>query len=183
MTTLRRGFKAEGERIAACVRRELDLGEWEAVDPWILAAHLGYEVVELRAFEARHPDEVALLRRHTGPRGFSAVTLPRGGGQGPLVILNDGHSLRRRAADLCHELAHGLLLHQGETFDAKGRDEVREMEEAEAHWLGPTLLIPGEAARYIVREGFTVGQAAGIYGASEQLVRMRLRVTGALRRA
>ena len=183
MTALRRGFKAEGERIAACVRRDLDLGEWEPIDPWVLAKHLGYTVIDLRVFEVLHPAEVALLRRYTGPKGFSAATLLLGRDVSPSIILNDGHSLRRRAADLCHELAHGLLLHQYELFNAGGRGKVDEMNEAEASWLGPTLLVPGKAARHIVREGLSVVQAAEVYGVSEQLLEMRLRVTGARKMA
>ncbi len=181
MIELRRGFKAEGERIAADVRQGLGLGEWEPIDAWLLAYDLGYEVVDLRVFENCNPDQVELLRRYTGPKGFSALTLPRGPGEDPLVILNDGHSLRRRAADLCHELAHGLLLHGGEIFDEAGRSGIGEVEEAEANWLGPTLLVPAKAARHIIREGLSAPQAAEVYGVSEQLLRMRLGVTGALK--
>ena len=94
-----------------------------------------------------------LLRRCTGPKGFSALTLSHNWEQGPRIILNDGHSSERRAADLCHELAHGPLLHECEFFDANGRGEVEKIQEAEAHWLGPTLLVPRKAVRYIIREG------------------------------
>lgn len=179
MIELRRGFKAEAERIAACVRRDLDLGEWEPICPWRLARHLDVDVVELGVYLEIHPQDVAILRQYTGPKGFSALTLPFDEGRSPLVILNDGHSLRRRAADLAHELAHALLIHSHELFGVEGRDAVRLMDEAEANWLGPAILVPGKAARHILREGYSVEQAAEIYGVSGRLIEMRLQVTGA----
>jgi hypothetical protein len=50
--------------------------------------------------------------------------------------------------------------------------------EAEVNRLAGTLLIPNEAAVYIVREGL-VAQAQGIYGVSEPMLTYRLRISGA----
>lgn len=174
---LRRGFKAEAERISACIRREMHLEEADPICPWKVAKHLEYQVADLSKFAEELPEEVALLRKYTGPKGFSAVTIfaeraPR------YVILNDGHSEKRRAADLAHELAHGLLLHPSECMSPEGRTNVDKMHEEEANWLGPTILVPRAAARSIVRRQLSVAVAADQYGVSEELMELRLRVTG-----
>jgi Zn-dependent peptidase ImmA (M78 family) len=182
VTKLRRGFKAEAERISACVRRDLELEEWDPICPWELAKLLEFNVVDLSEFEDRLPDQVAMMRSCTGPKGFSALTLFPDG-DNPLIILNDGHGLPRQAADLAHELAHGLLLHSPENFGHGGRGKVDKICEAEASWLGPTLLVPGEAALRIARQETGLRTAARSYRVSEKLMEMRLQVTGARRRA
>lgn len=56
-------------------------------------------------------------------------------------------------------------------------------QEDEAHWLGPALLISEEAAVHITRIGLSNSAACNEYGVSEDLLQMRLQVTGALKRA
>ncbi len=50
---------------------------------------------------------------------------------------------------------------------------------AETNWLGPALLVSEEAAIHIAVQGMEINLASDRYGASPQLVRMRLNVTGA----
>lgn len=157
------------------------MGEEDPICPWSLANLLDFNVVDLSTFERQLPEQVAIMRRCTGPKGFSALTLfPNG--KDRLVILNDGHGIPRQSADLAHELAHGLLMHSPENFGHGGRGKVDKICEAEASWLGPALLVPGKAAVRIVRQKMGVGAAANLYGVSEELMEMRLRVTGARRR-
>lgn len=182
MNGLRRGFKAEAERIAADIRRDLALDESDPLCPWKAAGLLGFDVLDLSAFEAVHPVQVPLVRACTGPKGFSAVTVHRSG-YVPAIVLNDGHGRARQAADLAHELAHGLLLHPPEDFAAGGRNGVNALHEEEAKWLGPALLVPNVAARRIVRTEMPMADATEKYGVSVALMQMRLQVTGALRSA
>jgi hypothetical protein len=56
-------------------------------------------------------------------------------------------------------------------------------DEEEAHWLGPTLLVPGPAAHAIARKRVSIEMAAAQYGVSEELMRMRLNMSGAFKRA
>lgn len=157
------------------------MGEEDPICPWRLANLLDFNVVDLSEFEHQLPEQVATMRLCTGPKGFSALTLfPNENDR--LVILNDGHGIPRQAADLAHELAHGLLMHSPENFGHGGRGKVDKICEAEASWLGPTLLVPGRAALRIVRQKMGVRAAAHFYGVSEELVEMRLQVTGARRR-
>ena len=55
--------------------------------------------------------------------------------------------------------------------------------EEEANWLGPALLVSEEAANHVARMGLPLAKASDVYGVSEDLMRMRLNVTGALIRA
>lgn len=179
---LRRGFKTDAEWYAQDVRLELKLARTDPLCPWSLAQNLGHQVVDLSDFEEAHPLDVARLRRCTGARGFSAVTIHKGGAR--LVILNDGHERPRRAADLAHELAHGLLHHVPLPLsDGTGVRTFNARDEEEAHWLGPTLLVPEAAALLIARQCIPLAAAASEYGVSEQLMRMRLNTTGALKRS
>jgi len=55
--------------------------------------------------------------------------------------------------------------------------------EDEANWLGPALLISDEAALLIVKRQYSLEQASDLYQASVEVVRFRLNVCGAFRRA
>lgn len=175
---LRRGFKTEAEWYAADVRKELSLRAWDPICPRRMADLLNHKVVDLSAFQATHPTDVGILRQCTGPKGFSAVTLYKGALR--LIVLNDGHSAARQAADIAHELAHALLHHKPLPFNADaGVRAFNADDEEEAKWLGPTLLVPRPAAVGIARRGEPESDAADRYGVSVELMRLRLYATGA----
>lgn len=176
---LRRGFKAEANWYARDCRRNLGLAPHAPLCPWQLAAHLGFPLVPLTAYEADLPRKaVAYFRSATGQKAFSAITLFSGSAR--LIIYNDAHSRKRQAADIMHELAHGLLLHPPKPpFNALGSRHYDRDREDEANWLGPALLVSDEAALAIVEAGLSVVEASDQYGASTDLVRMRLNVSGA----
>lgn len=179
--TLRRGFKTEANWYARTLRAELGLLPYSPMCPWKLAVHLGFPVMSLAEFASDHPKEVAHLRGAAGQKDFSAVTICAGTHR--LIIYNDGHSPKRQAADVAHELSHGLLLHPPKPpFDETGSRHYDPVLEEEANWLGPALLVSEEAALHIVERGLSVSEASDRYRVSEQVVRMRLNVTGAFRR-
>ncbi len=178
---LRRGFKAEAEWYAENVREELSLRAWDPVCPRKIAELLNHQVIDLSAFEATHLQDVGILRQCTGPKGFSAVTLHKG--EFRLIVLNDGHSAVRQAADIAHELAHALLHHKPLPLDnGTGVRAFNADDEEEAKWLGPTLLVPRPAAVGIARRGDSDQEAARRFGVSVDLMRLRLNATGARKR-
>jgi hypothetical protein len=67
-------------------------------------------------------------------------------------------------------------------FDPSGTRNYDKTMEEEANWLGPALLVSEEAAMHFAALRLTISKASDVYGASEQLVRMRLNVTGASQR-
>ena len=178
----RRGFKSEANWYAREMRRELGLGPHSPLCPWKLAAHLEFPLFTLSSLAQAAPEVVTYFRSSVGQSEFSAITLFDGPHR--WIIHNDAHDRKRQAADIAHELAHGLLLHPPKPpLDANGSRHYDADREEEANWLGPALLISDEAAVQIARRGHTVAQASDIYGASLDVVRFRLNVSGAYKRA
>lgn len=174
---LRRGFKTEAEMIARDLRFELGIGSVDRLDPLRLAEYLSIPVIPLSIFEKQDPTAI----KHFSvvePKAFSAVTVFFGFER--LIVHNDYHSNPRQYTNITHELSHAILLHPPTPplSDHGCREWNSELEE-EANWLSGTLLIPEEAALYIVRNGWTEFQAAQWYGISRAMIRFRLNVTGA----
>lgn len=175
----RRGFKAEANWLSSHVRDELGIPAHLPLCPWRLAEHLGFPVIDLTAYEASEPEMVRYFRSAKGQEDFSAITLFMGTTR--FIIHNDAHSKKRQAANIAHELAHGLLLHPPKpAFDEAGSRHYDKNMEDEANWLGPALLVSDEAAMHIARLRLPMAAASDMYGASVQLVQMRLNVSGAL---
>jgi Zn-dependent peptidase ImmA (M78 family) len=177
----RRGFKAEANAYARDLRRELGLAAHTPLCQWRLAEHLGYRIVPVSSVKDNICGQALYLMSPRGRREFSAITLQ--GPFGPLIVHNDTHDLKRQAANLAHESAHGLLHHKAQPlFEDGARAYNKEMEE-EASWLGAALLISDEAALLIVQRGYSLEEASDRYGASVELIRWRLNVCAAFRRA
>jgi len=118
-------------------------------------------------------------RKHRG--AFFAVTVFRGYER--VIIVNDFHTRDRQASNIAHELAHALLWHEpGTAFDGDGVRERNQQQEEEARWLAGALLISEDAALHIVRQKLSFRDAAERYGASNEMVRFRINVTGARKR-
>lgn len=180
--TLRRGFKKETNEYAKEFRVELGKKSFEPLCPWSLANHLSIPVLKLSQLNAAE-DAIQYLTI-TDQEVFSAVTVFNG--RKRLIVHNDSHHPRRQAANISHELSHAVLGHSptppftdsGERFL---NTTIQELED-EANWMGSALLISEEAALHIVRKKIPLQEAVTLYGASQQLIQMRINVTGAKRR-
>ena len=177
---MRRGFKTEAKWIAKQIRCELGIGMTDPLDPWGLAGLLDipvFRLSELRNAAERAYKYFSEVEREV----FSAVTVFYGNRR--VIVHNDTHSPGRQASNVCHELAHGLLLHMPTpTFDDQGcRYWSKEIED-EANWLSGVLLVPDEAAIAIVKNGIDLDKAAAYYGVSVQMMQFRINVSGARRR-
>ncbi len=179
--SLRRGFKANANRISLRLRQSLGLGPEAPIDLTHIAARLNIRIVCLTEFADEYP---AAVRQLTviDEGAFSAATLPLGSGK-RIIIHNDRHDPGRQSNSIAHELAHVLLGHRFTLpIDASGcRNGDRELEE-QANWLGPTILISNEAAMHIVRIGMDTGTACNLYKVSPTLLRMRINASGATTR-
>jgi Zn-dependent peptidase ImmA (M78 family) len=176
----RRGFKAEANSTADEVRGELGLDRLDALDPLQLAAHLDIPVIGLSGLTdaARGVEHFTQVE----PSTFSAITVFRG--KRRLIVHNDGHAPGRCNSNVTHELAHGLLLHPPTpALDDRGCRHWNQNIEDEANWLAGVLLVPERAALSIARRGRTPEEAAEHFGVSAQMMRWRLNVTGAHKRA
>ena len=178
-TKLRRGFKKEANELAGEFRQELGLAPHDALCPWRLAAHLDIPLLRLSQFTS-NPD-ISYLHSAHGKKEFSAMVCFDG--IAGFVIYNDAHALTRQAADISHEIAHIVLRHPPKPpIDERGSRDYDPLSEVEAHWLGPALLVSEEAALHIVAQGFSMPLASRLYGASEELITMRINVVGARKR-
>jgi Zn-dependent peptidase ImmA (M78 family) len=177
--TLRRGFRAEAERIANGLRTDLGL---QAADPLPLedaARARGVRVVSAASL-------VALERLNELERiqafAFSACTLDLAGG--PVIVFNPLRSEPRRRSDIAHELSHLLLGHELTEIREVGGVPFRTCradQEEEATTLGGTLLLPRALLIQVTARGMELDEIARTYGITRDMVRFRINTTGVLR--
>lgn len=175
---MRRGFKTEARELSRHVRGELGLTPLDALDPWALADHLAIPIWRLSEYEEIQSAVTLLSGPHQG--AYSAMVAFVGHRR--VIIHNDAHALTRQRADISHELAHALLLHEPHTVRAGTAPAFDPDQEEEAGWLGGVLLVTEEACLAACRRKLTVSDAAGAMGVSEQLMRWRINATGARKR-
>lgn len=174
---LRRGFKSDANAIAIEVPSELGLAALDALDPWRLAESLDIPVWPLSELGSDAPNSVRYLQS-IEPDAFSAVTVFHGTRR--TVVHNDVHSRGRQVSNIAHELAHGLLHHRpAPALDDSGCRRWDQTIEDEAQWLAGALLIPEDAALWIVRRGLSETDAAAHFGVTAPMVRFRVNATGA----
>ncbi|MDK1378162.1 MULTISPECIES: ImmA/IrrE family metallo-endopeptidase [unclassified Sinorhizobium] len=176
---LRHGFKAEANAWSRDLRREMGLSAQSAICTRRLCEYLELPLLKLSKVEA-NPAHLAYFLAGEGRKTFSAVTLSVGGRR--WIIHNDAHDDGRQAANIAHEIAHALLNHPIPALFSDDGQRSHKADEEEAKWLGPALLISDEAALFIVSSGMSVSQAATFYGASREVVQMRVNVCAARRR-
>jgi Zn-dependent peptidase ImmA (M78 family) len=177
--SFRRGFKTEANEIVAEVRTELGLTLYNRLDPPALAEWLEVPIVGLTDFLSQAPEVQHLL--YVEPEVFSAVTVFAGSQR--TIVHNDAHAVTRQRSNVCHELAHALLLHPPTpALDDTGCRHWNQNIEDEASWLSAALLVPEAAAMAIAKGRWTNADAARYFGVSPAMIRFRLNSTGAMTR-
>jgi Zn-dependent peptidase ImmA (M78 family) len=116
-----------------------------------------------------------LTRQEQG--AFSAMIVFAG--RRRVVIHNDAHALTRQRANICHELAHALLIHEPQSAQPGEPLAYNTAQEDEAKWLGAVIQVPDEACLHACRNGHSIENAARRMGVSMQLMRWRYNVSGA----
>lgn len=176
---MRRGFKTDARNLAREVRADLNLTPLDPLDPWALAEHLAIPVWRLSDYQAAIPGAVELLTG-TAAGAFSAMMAFVG--QRRVIIHNDSHATTRQRSDIAHELAHALLLHEPHrVLDGRAPD-FNELQEAEASWLGASLLVTDEACLLLCGRRVSTAAAADRMGVSEPLMRWRINSIAARKR-
>jgi Zn-dependent peptidase ImmA (M78 family) len=175
---MRRGFKAEAERLAARLRTELGATTEERLNLPILAAHVGVEIRTADQLVARTQlEKLEALQ----PGCFSAATFHLPDGRTVAVTNPVGTTSGRRNSDLAHELAHVLLKHEVRRIHRIGDlsffDCDPEQEE-EANWLGGCLLLPRALVLADARRGLNAEAIAAKHDVSLPMARFRLNASG-----
>lgn len=175
---MRRGFKAEAERLANRARAEAGMGPHDRLDVTRLAQYAGASI--------RSADELtdrANLEKleQLQPGAFSAATFDLG--DRLVIVTNPLAEEVRRRSDIAHEAAHLLLEHQVKEVEKLGAMSFFTCdpeEEQEATWMGGCLLLPRELLLRSLRRGMDANAIAEAHTVSAQMVNFRLRTTGVL---
>jgi Zn-dependent peptidase ImmA (M78 family) len=176
---MRRGFKAEAERLSEQVRTELGRRPSDPVDALDLAAHVGATV--RRADELTSTEKLQTLEE-IQPGAFSACTFTIGDKH--VIVYNPLASAGRTQSDLAHEVSHIMLKHEMKSMETIGGltfFTCDAEEEQEANWLAGCLLLPRRLLYMAARKGMTGTDIATTYNVSETMANFRLRTTGVLR--
>ncbi|HEY3411896.1 MAG TPA: ImmA/IrrE family metallo-endopeptidase [Armatimonadota bacterium] len=177
---MRRGFKQDAEREALAYRKTLSLAGHMKLPAADLAKHLGIRIITPRDVPGLSAMDLSrLLEADEG--SWSGVTLTRAGFS--IIICNPSHSLRRQESDIMHELAHLICRHDPATrldlrdcpFFLRTYDQAQE---DEANWLGGALQVPRAGLVWAMVRKMDKQAMALHFGASEQMVEFRCRMTG-----
>ena len=178
---MRRGFKAEAERLARQVRSETGLGLYKPLDIRALVQHVGAQL--------RTADELTSLSKleelETLQRGaFSACTFDLGARK--VIVVSPLASEERQRSDASHEASHLLLNHSVKEIEQIGGLSFFTCdpdEEQEANWLAGCLLLPRDLLLRALKRGMDAEAIAEANQVSLQMASFRLRTTGVERQA
>lgn len=179
---MRRGFKAEAERLADRTRTQMGLQPCDRLDIRDLARHLDVEIIRAdQLVDRARLEELEQLQ----PRAFSAATFHLPDGR-TVAVCNPCNDPSRTNSDIAHELAHILLDHDvrdiqqlaGHTFFTCNPEQ-----EEEANWLAGCLLLPRPLLLREARDGTDPDTIATKYQVSLPMARFRLNTSGVLLQA
>jgi Zn-dependent peptidase ImmA (M78 family) len=176
---VRRGFKAEAERLAQNVRTQMGKRAADPLDAKELAQHVGADI--------RSADSLTSLTKleeleRLQPGAFSACTFTINEKQ--VIVYNPLSSPGRTQSDIAHEAAHIILGHQLKTVETIGGITFFTCdadEEQEANWLAGCLLLPRSLLLRAARRGLDSHAIAREFNVSEPMAAFRLRTTGVAR--
>jgi Zn-dependent peptidase ImmA (M78 family) len=179
---LKRGFKAEAERLAAHYRKELGINEHAPLAARQLAEHM--DILLLTPADIPGIDDEILRTLLVKGKDFWSAAIYRKEDR-EFIIYNPTHSLPRQESDLMHELAHAICKHElsdlesaimGCIIPLRKYDEDVELE---AEWLGACLQLPKKALlHHHIYKKVDVQGISSLFTASEKMVRYRIGISG-----
>ena len=180
---LKRGFKANAERLAKQYREDLRIHACGALCAFKLAGHLNVSVFKATQFLSL-PDEIEWLSNDCE---WSALTMPNFEKK-KIILHNPFHSEGRQQSDLMHELAHIICGHEhNEILHDKplpfGMRNYNLEQEEEAKCLGSTLQLATPCLLWANKRNMPNDEIAVHFNASIDMVRYRLNMTGIGKRA
>lgn len=176
---MRRGFKAEAERISLAARKTMGLPPAARLDPWEYAESLNIVVLDFDELKLAEKHRSQLVERDE--EGWSGLTLKEG--ERFFVVLNPAHERPRHCNTLMHEVSHIYLKHVPGRVDISVSglmllSDYPDDQEQEADWLSAALLLPRDALQQLRYRGVAPEAIATKFEVSTQLVEWRLRMTG-----
>lgn len=177
---LRRGFKAEAERLAKDSWRAMGLTPNDRMDPARLAEHEGCIVRSAGSLvDIAKLEELYEIQNDA----FFACTFKLPGDR-YAIVYNPLMSDKRRNSDVAHEVAHIVLGHRLSRLERLGNVAFfsgDKRQEEEAAWLSGCLLLPRFVLIHDLRKRRDDAIIAERRMLSLDMVKYRMRVTGAAR--
>ena len=177
---MRRGFKAQAEKLALKHRSKMNLSERDRLYPLQFLRSEGILVWKEDEVPGVDPSHLHQLT-NVDPDSWSGITLQEN--EKTLIIYNSTHPATRTANTLMHEWSHLELRHKPNRADRSESgllllsDYPSELEE-EADWLAGCILAPREGLLFHCRNGMSPNDVAVHYGISSQLANWRIGKTG-----
>ena len=174
---LRRGFKAEAERLARDIWSAMCLKPSDRMDARKLAKHIGCVVHS--AGKLVDIEKLKALRR-IQDNAFFACTFELPSGR-RAIVYNPLMADTRRNSDIAHEVAHIVLGHRLsrlERLKSVAFLSCDKQQEEEAIWLAGCLLLPRFALANDLAKHMATETIAKNRVVSKAMVDYRVRVTG-----
>lgn len=186
-SVLKRGFKANAEKLAKQYREDLNIHPCAPLCAFKLAQHLQVPVFSAMEF-VKLPEEINLLSGSTGNDcEWSALTMTTKSGT-RIIIHNPFHSVARQQSDIMHEVAHIICKHEHDQqyydFDIPfGMREFNELQEEEAKCLGSTIQLATPCLLWANKRNMATEAIAEYFNASTDMVTYRMNMTGIAKRS
>jgi len=177
---MRRGFKAQAEKLALKHRSKLGLSEQDKLDPMAFLKSIGILVWKPSEIPRVNPSHLHQLTV-VDPDSWSGMTLKENGRT--LIVINPTHPVTRQANTLMHEWSHIELRHKPSRADrSEGgilllSDYPPDLED-EADWLAGCMLAPRDGLLHHCRRLMSTNNVAAHFGISTQLANWRIGKTG-----
>lgn len=177
---MRRGFKANAEKLALQHRSNVRLSVRDRLDPREFLRSVGilvWEPADIPEIDPEHLHQLTVV----DPDSWSGATIREG--KKTLIIVNSEHPPQRQANTLMHEWSHIELRHKPSRADRSDggllllSDYPKELEE-EADWLAGCMLLPRDGLLHHCTAGCDAQAIANHYGVSRQLATWRIGKTG-----
>jgi Zn-dependent peptidase ImmA (M78 family) len=180
-TVLRRGFKAEAERISENFRNQLGISKFDPLDAFRLAEYLGIPVISLDELDGFPEEHLSILRQ---PSKFSAIWMPNEE-EDKIIIHNNHHSPKRQQSNIMHELSHIICNHEIPEETARlcfllNLHYYNTEQEQEAKYLGSCLQITRAGLQWSLKRNYSEEKISDYYNASIEMVKFRLNTSGVL---
>jgi len=179
---LKRGFKAEAEKLASYYRKLLGRKDYDPLPARFLAAELKIKLLTPQDIPGIDKELLHQLLV-VGKDAWSAAIYRKE--EKEFIIYNPTHSSFRQESDLMHELAHAICKHELNDLATAILDCViplrkyKEDQEEEAGWLGACLQLPQKALihHYIFKK-MNEDNISNLFNASAKMVDYRISISG-----
>lgn len=183
---LKRGFKANAERLAKEYRESLKIHPCGALSAFRLAEYLKIPLYKATDILTSDKDVDLLAERNGNECGWSALTMTTKSNN-QIIIYNPFHSDLRQQSDIMHELSHVICKHtrNQEVYDFEipfGMRHYDEVQEEEAKCLASTLQLATPCLLWARKKRMTHQEISNYFTASIEMTQYRLNMTGIARR-